>query len=313
MSHGFRFEASFGGVRIDVISTSTSHPRRVFPHEFPKKNGATTEDQGRGPLVIDLQFVFIDRKPRPGEELPIEDYAGRFATFEELLLEDTVRTLVHPYLGQIRCRIGQYGTNGDGEGQPMIKASAQFTEENTEPAILDIVDGAIQATAGAQAVLQASFGADLALDSQGLSSELTGQAAELSAFWGFSIGLTTREVQLSMAELNGRLNTELEAFETSGEIDLVPVIQAYTLLQYRLRKAAESFTTTTPRVVEITTTALVPLRAIVAEFYGAAEADRRFLEVLELNPSLKTPACVPPSVTLKAYSRTVRPTEFRSS
>ncbi len=313
MAHGFRFEASFGGVRIDVLSTSTNHPRRVFPHEFPKKAGATTEDQGRGPLIVDLNFVFIDRKARPGEELPIEDFMGRFETFKELLLLDSVRTLVHPYLGQIRCRIGEYSDSGDGEGQPSITARAQFTEENTEPAILDIVDGSIQATAGAQAVLQASVSADNALAAQGLSSTLTSEAATLSEAWGFSIGLTSREVQVEMAELNGRLNAELETFEAGSDVDSTPIIQAYTILQFRLSKAAESFTTTTPRVIEITTEATIPLRAIVAEFYGAAEADRRFLEVLELNPSLRTPACVPPGVTLKAYSRTVRPTEFRSA
>lgn len=312
MAHGFRFEASFGGVRIDVISTSTNHPRRVFPHEFPKKNGATTEDQGRGPLIVDLQFVFIDRKPRPGEELPIEDFMGRFETFQELMLLDTVRTLVHPYLGQVRCRIGEYSDNADGEGQPMISARAQFTEENTEPAILDIVDGAIQATAGAQAVLAASVSADEALADQGLSSTLTAESAALAANWGFSIGLTTRQVQLEMAEINGRLDSELAVFDAGGDVDSTPIVQSYTLLQYRLRKAAEAFSTTTPRIVEITTEATVPLRAIVAEFYGAPEAERRFLEVLELNPTLRTPACVPPSTTLKAYSRTVRPTEFRN-
>lgn len=312
MPAGFRFEASFGGVRIDVLSTSTNHPRRVFPHEFPKKAGASTEDQGRGPLIVDLTFVFIDRKPRPGEELPIENFQGRFETFKDLLLLDTVRTLVHPYLGQIRCRIGEYSDSGDGEGQPSITARAQFTEENTEPAILDIVDGSIQVTAGAQAVLQASVLADLSLQAQGLSSDLTSEAATLAQSWGFSIGLTTREVQVEMAALNGRLNAELDAFDAGADVDSTPIIQAYTLLQFRLTKAAESFTTTTPRVIEITTETTIPLRAIVAEFYGAAEADRRFLEVLELNPSLRTPACVPPGVALKAYSRTVRPTEFRS-
>ena len=115
-----------------------------------------------------------------------------------------------------------------------------------------------------------------------------------------------------MAEINGRLNVELADFEAGGDVDSIPIIQAYTLLQYRLRKAAESFSSTTPRIIEITTEATIPLRAIVAEFYGAVEAERRFQEVLELNPGLSSPACVPPSVALKAYSRTVRPAEFRS-
>lgn len=313
MADGFRYEASFDGVRIDVLSTNSNHGRRVFPHEFPKKSGATTEDQGREPLNVSISFIFIDRKAREGESLPIGDYQERFEAFQDLLLVDAVRTLVHPYLGQIRCRIRNFSTDGDGEGQPVIRCTADFIEENTEPVILDILDGAIQATAGAQAVQEAQASADEALLASGLSSSLPLQGFELATSWAVSFGLTTREVQLQMAEFNARLNDELVGFELGGDADKTQVMKSYTLLQYRMRKAAESFSTTTPRVVEIVTTELVPLRMIAARFYGADEAERRFAELLELNPQIRTPACVPPKLTLKAYSRTVRPQEFRSA
>lgn len=311
MSQGFRFEASFAGVRIDVLSTSTSHPRRVFPHEFPNKSGAETEDQGRGTLRITLAFLFIDRKASGDETLPIGDFQERFDEFSELVAEDPVRTLVHPYLGQIRCRIADFSTTGDGEGQAQIRCSASFVEEISETPVLDIVDSAIQATAGAQSVLAASVGAHDALAAQGLSSELPGAAAATAEQWGFRVDLTTRSVQLEMADLNARLSVELDTLMAGGDVDSAPILSAYTVLQYRLRKAAEAFSTTTPRIIEITTTGTVPLLAIAARFYGAREAERRFAEMLDLNPQLRTPGCVPPAVTLKAYSRTVRPQEFR--
>lgn len=309
MADGYRFEASFGGVRIDVTDTNTTSGRRVFPHEFPKKDGASTEDQGKPPLVINLNFLFVDRKAREGDEVPIEDFQGRFEQFLDLLDDESVRTLVHPYFGQVRCRISNFQTSGNGEVTE-IRCSATFTEDATEPAVLDIVGEALQTTAGAQAVRQATEVAVAALEAQGLSSSLPEEAATIALGWDFSVSLSTRAVQTQMAEFNSRLQTELATFTAGDDVDSVPIIQSYTLLQYRLRKAAEAFTGTVPRIVEITTEATVPLRAIAASFYGAAEADRRFQEMLELNPSLRQPACVPPQVTLKAYSRNVRPREF---
>ena len=61
----------------------------------------------------------------------------------------------------------------------------------------------------------------------------------------------------------------METFDAGADVDSTPIIQAYTLLQFRLTKAAESFSSTTPRIIEITTETTIPLRAIVAEFYGA--------------------------------------------
>lgn len=312
MSRFYRFEASWGGIRIDVTSSNTNHGRRMFGHEFPKKRGASTEDKGRRPQVINLEFLFIDRKAQPGEDVPVGGYEQRFEVFNNLVKSEDIRTLVHPYLGQIRCRISNYSHSADGEGQAQILCSATFTEDNEEPPILDIVDGAIQVTAGSQAVLAARNAANDDLAAAGFTSALPDLAFDLSASWELSLGLTTRTVQTEMAALNARLNAELNTLGTATNIELLPIMRSYTLLQFRLRKAAEAFSTTTPRIVEITVEGLIPLRIIAAEFYGAEQAEQRFLELLDLNPQLRTPACVQPGQVLKAFSRTVRSNEFRT-
>ncbi len=314
MAAGYRFEASFGGVRIDVTSTSVQHGRKVFPHGFPKRDGAENEDQGRRQLLITLEFIFIDRKPQRGEVDPVGDFQERFEIFDALVDDGPVRTLVHPYLGQILCKIADFTSNGDGEGQPVITASATFMEEIQDEPIVTILAGSTTIIGGAQEVKQAAVAADEAAKTIGFKSTIIGEdgdAVSAAESWAQDATLTTREVQTEMAEINGRLNDELATIEAAANVNAIPLIQAYTLLQYRLRKSAEAFSSTTPRIIEITTEEVIPLRMIAAGFYGAEEADRRFLELLELNPGLRSPACVPAALTLKAYSRTVRPREFR--
>lgn len=284
----------------------------MFSHEFPKKDGASTEDKGRRPLVISLEFIFIDRKSQPGDELPVQGYEKRFDDFQELVKTGDVRTLIHPYLGQIRCRISNYSHRADGEGQARITCSATFTKENAEAPVLGIVSGGIQVTAGSQAVLAASTLANDELATAGFSSLLPDLAFELSVSWELSLELTTRRVQTDMAALNSRLNVELITLNTSVDINLLPVMRAYTLLQFRLRKAAEAFSATSPRIVEITVEGVIPLRIIAAEFYGAEQAEQRFLELIDLNPSLRTPANVQPGQVIKAFSLTVRVNELRA-
>jgi hypothetical protein len=49
---------------------------------------------------------------------------------------------------------------------------------------------------------------------------------------------------------------------------------------------------------------------IAARFYGAAEAERRFDEMRELNPEIRNQSIIPSGTELTAYSRVVEPRRF---
>ena len=309
---GFSFDASWGGVRIDVLDSNISHGREKTYHRLPKRDGATGEDSGREPWVCELQFVFIDRPQQEGEDAPPGDYLERFQAFEALVATDEIRRFVHPYYGAKLCSISGF-TQSAGDGQPAIYCSATFTEENSFIATTEAGPGA-PALSGVHEVGSRALSAGAALEGSraGLTDEeKAASAQELAGVravvneWDNDPDITPRRVQLEMASLNNALSRRLEQLEVASNIDRYPIMKEYTLLQYQVRLAAEAFTAQTPRVVTINVTEPLPLRVIAARFYGAAEANRRFGQLLDLNPEIRNPSLLPRGTSLKAYARNV--------
>jgi prophage DNA circulation protein len=302
MRQGFNYEASFDSQIIDVISSNVSHGRRVTAHTYPRKNGGNLEDTGREPLVIDLEFVFFDRA---GLSVEIGDYEQRFLEFNALLEREQIRTLVHPYLGAIRCMISNFSHSADGQnGTPAIYCSATFTEEISEPPVFAAQAG-ITSQAGAQEVFSVAYALDFALTEKGLSTNLTAQAVLKSRNWEIGIDTSSRSVQLEMLSLNSDLQIELDALYASDDVDNQQIIRNYTLLQWQLRTAAEAYSSRSPKIVQINVTSTQPLLLISSRFYSAREASERYEELLELNPQIRNPARVEAGTTINAYAKVV--------
>ena len=313
MPEGFTFEATFDGIRIDVLSSQVSHGRAVVPHRFPKRDGADLEDMGREPFVCTMEFLFIDNRDAlaaaknrglTGGGADTGNWQDRFTEFDAIVGEDTPRVLIHPYVGAVNCRISNFSHSADGETQPSIRASATFTEEISLPPVFAAGGGA-QTRASSQEVRASQVGADNALEDVGLSSDLPQEATAEAEAWEADPELSAREVQLQMATKNNELSAELDALGVAFDLDMHPIMRSYTELQYNLRRSADAFTATTTRIVIITVTEPTPLRVIAARFYGAEQAERRFGELLDLNPEIRDPSLVPSGTTLQAYSRRV--------
>jgi len=319
MADGFTFDASFGGIRIDVLSTNIRHGRKKATHTFAKRDGATLEDSGREPFVCDVEFLFVDRKAQEGEDAGVGTYLERFQAFDELVAADVTRRFVHPYVGAKLCGISNFTHSASGEGQPAISCSATFTEESSFVPTVDQGGAGVQTLVGAHEVADRALLAAQALQSPiaGLTdAELDRAAGKLAGTrvvvdnWDLDPEMTARQVHLQMASVNNALSAELEALETATDIDRYPIMKQFTLLQYQVRRAAEAFTSETPRIVTITTTEPLPLRVIASRFYGAREASTRFDQMLELNPEIRNPALIGRGVELKAYARNAEPGAF---
>lgn len=303
MAEGFVFEASFDGIRMDVLSTSVQHGRAVIPHMFPKRDGAATEDMGREQFIASVQFIFIDNNFIPEGE---GNFADRFRDFDNSVDEGKARIFVHPYVGAVRCNVSNFTHDADGDGQPVIRCNATFVEDITlEPVFV----------AGAGAQTRASF-QEVNAESQlltprfeeiGFVSLVIDRVLDAVGRWESDPTLSAREVQSQMGVLIRDLNDELNTLNVAGDLSLYDILKGYTLLQHAVRRAAESFTATTSRIVTIRVTEPLPLRIIAARFYGADEAERRFEEMRELNPQIRDPSLVAAETELKAYSRTVEP------
>ncbi len=306
MPPGFTFEASYDGIRIDVLSSNIRHGRTVVAHQFPKRDGATNEDMGREQFVCTLQFLFIDHRfVAEGEG----NYLDRFLTFDIAVDDGKPRVLVHPYVGAVRCNISDFTHDADGSTAPVINASATFSEEITLPPVFAAGAGA-QTRASAQDVRAESIQAEASLEEIGFDPSLVQFAAVEADRWERDPDLSAREVQLQMAVINQNLNRELDALDVATDLSRHPIHKQYTRLQHSLRRAAEAFTTTTTRIVQINVLEPLPLRVIAARFYGAEQAERRFREMRELNPAIRNPAIIPAGSVLKAYSRGTAPRRF---
>jgi len=315
MAQGFTFDASFAGIRIDVLASNIRHGRKTQAHTFPKRDGATNEDMGREPWVCDLQFIFVDRKAQEGETADPGTALDRWKAFDELVESGAIRRLVHPYAGAKRCSISSYTHNADGDGGVEIECSATFTEEESISPTRSLGAG-IQKIAGSHEVEAQSVQAGVAVSSSsaGLSvAEQEAAQADLDvaqdtvALWDADPTITTREVHLQMASINNGLSARLEELDAARNIDRYPIMKQFTLLQYQVKLAAEAFTAEDERIVSIETKQRLPLRVIAARFYGAAQAERRFGEMLELNPEIRNPAIIERGTILKAYSPNSEP------
>lgn len=318
MSEGFTFDASYGGIRIDVQRTRIRHGRKQIAHRQPKRDGATLEDSGREELVCDLEFIFIDRAQQAGETEAPKSYLERFRAFDALVATDAIRRLVHPYMGALRCGVGNFEHSADGESQPAIYCSATFTEETSFTPVIDARPG-VQTLAGSHEVASKVLQANAALSAPGTGltgDELEASTAELAGTravvenWVNDPNISVREVQLQMASINSALNRRLEQLDAANNIDRHPIMKQYTLLQHQVRQAAAAYSSNTSRIVTITTVKPMPLRLIASRFYGARESAKRFDELLELNPGINNPALVGAGVEIKAYSANAEPGDY---
>src|SRR3990172_4470679 len=89
---GLLLEASYGGIRIDLLETDNDETRALARHTFVRRDGARLEDGGNEPFVCRAQLVFT----RTG---PNDNPHERFAFFRELK-DGQAHVFVHPIRGR---------------------------------------------------------------------------------------------------------------------------------------------------------------------------------------------------------------------
>lgn len=84
-------QASYRGVRFDVVSVDDNLERATITHAYPFVNGGDIEDLGLNPLTIQLQAVFYG-----------EGYYTDFKRFLSALEKQGAAVLVHPIRGRLQ-------------------------------------------------------------------------------------------------------------------------------------------------------------------------------------------------------------------
>ncbi len=283
----FTYDCQYFDITLHATSSSVSHGHSLAQHSFPNSNGAQLEAMGRNARTITLEFTFFG-----------EEGLQEFERFNTLLETNEARTLVHPYLGSIFAAVSDFSHSASAETDA-INCSATFVEDMDE-IIFDVEPAAQLKNTTADA-----RGATLGLDSE---REIAGADASMTTSdvrsaidnWDQNPDLPAQQVQLEMRTLDVRLAEEQNQY--LGDIDLFPVYRAYTLLRRTLRESAANFTSSAPKVIDITVRGAASLRLIAGNYYGPSEANLRFAELVSLNPGVRRVGRVPRGTVLKFFA-----------
>ncbi|OVZ94855.1 multidrug DMT transporter permease [Yersinia frederiksenii] len=115
-------DASFRGVRFDIISTRDSVQRDIAQHEYPYKNGANIEDLGEKPRSLQCQAVFFG-----------DDYETRLQTFIAALDVRGQGELIHPVFGSMpdmQCYV--YQVNHEADNPDHCTIDIQFLQSGLD-------------------------------------------------------------------------------------------------------------------------------------------------------------------------------------
>lgn len=294
------YQGSYGGVRIDVLSTQDDMSRALARYKYPHRHGADVEDMGGEEWVTNCRLIFF---PRDGE-----DARAAFLEFIAVTKRGLTQTFVHPLFGEIRAKVGRIGASADFGTRDTIMVDVEFVEDTSEAGVFTAGAGAPVASS-VDEVKSISADIDSGLvdvneglvdvDEEPISTDVGTKAITAVQAWEDDETLTERDVRFAVAALTNEIHSETNRLELALDVGRYPLVTAFARLNYAVRRAAEAFIQRTPRLFEITVAAPRPLLVIAAETYGADQASTRYEQLLELN-DVRTPNRVPRGTVLRA-------------
>ncbi len=277
-------QASFGGIEFDCLTTSDALPRALIRRTAPRRNGGRLQDMGSEPRTTQCRILFFERKPLEGEAdfLLEENHIERFRRFVEAAQLGRVQDFVHPITGTYRAMVEDFAFDADAEAEDQIEVSCTFVEDSTQPTVFEPgAGGPFDAGVAAVKVQGAALDADLA--AAGIDDPIGSDTADMAETWSSDPLTSVREVNLQLASLATRIDDAVETYELATNVDRYPAWRNAQILLWKARQAAESFRQTQPQLITVTLAATQPLRVVLTDTYGAADAESQYDNALRLN------------------------------
>ncbi len=291
--------ARFGGQAFDCVSTSDRVNQSVAEHTFPRKDGAHLQPMGAGPRRTQLRCIFFEVPP-DGDDSG-DNYQERYESFYQKINSGKTLSFVHPIFGSYRAKVvGEITTDASSDEFDILTVDCTFVEDSTTISPFDFsasrpVDMGIAGVEVEAAKLEA------ALESEGLSSPVAGDTVDSVAKWRTDDTITTRRVNLELQSITSKISSAVEEFELATNLQRQPIWRSFQRLQGEVRRAAQLFQQNQPEVFYFTVRTDAPLRVLVVDMYGAADAQRRYEELLTLN-DISDPLLILEGTRLKATS-----------
>lgn len=291
------YRASFGTVRMWCSKITTERARTIVVHEPARGDEHVVVDRGAGLVVMRGTLLFPHI---PGDTLSPKDRLEEFRG----LADGKAKILTHPTSGSYEAYLGTFTEDIDDSGN--LTAEVEFMAAG---AVRDAIPaGASAIPASGQGLVDAAadaFSAELDevgednLDYVGLGDD----AKAAADAWVANPDVSQRDVTAQMGLLSGRLGSA--ASEYTSTLDKWQLFKSTVELASALRDAADTVSADTARTFVMMIGSSAPLRAIIADEYGADEADRRLRQAMDLN-NLATPGLLTPGTRLRLPSKTPR-------
>lgn len=293
------FEASYGGVRLDIQVTEDEESRILQRSEYPYVTGADIKDRGGMARVTQCHIVFFHNDDdllidRTGSQ----DFRKRFDTLRALKNAGEPQTFVHPIDGEFTALIGNFRWSASSEPRDMIVVDCTFEECTTVAAVSGLTPGTakrigpqdVDADADTlRAAIHKGHEDDPELTDDTSACDL---ASSIVHGWD-ELQKDSRTINLELVRASNALDAMNDSLELASNLRRYPILRAITGLRSNLRLAAENFQQRTPRLIEIEVKAPVPLLVLMGRVYGARQASRRADEFNDLN-DVRNPARIEP-------------------
>jgi prophage DNA circulation protein len=110
-------DATFRGIKFDVVKTRDALQWATVEHAYPYKDGADIEDLGQGPRRISVDALFFG-----------PDYENRLQAFIKELKKGSSGELVHPVFGAVTAQLMDYDIGHEADNVDQATVTLQFSE-----------------------------------------------------------------------------------------------------------------------------------------------------------------------------------------
>jgi prophage DNA circulation protein len=301
-------ECSFGGLRLDVLTTEDEAGRVLVTHQIPHREGSPVRDMGAEPRTTRCKLIFfqVDADDDPRE---------RFYFFKAKVDEGATQTFVHPISGRYRAKVGAMTWSAAAEPRDVISVECTFHEDADVPATFEAGGGSptgaglaeVEASAADLDASLVEVNDELGEDEEPLTSTVGADAvAKVGGWQDASVDLddplTLRRVNLELVAMSNAISRETDRLALATHPERWPIARSLSNLHHNLRRAAVVFTEESPKTFEITVRAPTNVYTLAARTYPGDDPERRAEQLMQLN-DIPNPARLEPGTRLKAYTR----------
>jgi HPt (histidine-containing phosphotransfer) domain-containing protein len=284
----FWFTAAFGDFPLRITSITTEDGRDIVVQTPARGSKHFNQDRGAKVGTVNAEIVFVDE---PGAT----DFRDRFESFRSLISDGEPKVFSHPVIGAYMARC--HGGSHTADPRNMITFAVTFTPENEPQTVARALAG-VAPMAGVQALQVASQEADDAIAEADLASAAPGNTLARVQGWSDARDagtLDSQDVIVGVESAVAEINQAIDDLECASQIERWPAYVALVNLAYATRRVADSFTSSSERMIPFTVVEPQPLLAICAYVYGADRAVDMAPLVARRN-RIRSPGLVPPGV-----------------